>query len=62
MFNKYDKDELTVEELNKDIIYTINYDDVKNAISELKKELIEKNEASELFGREKDDSSSLPPS
>ncbi|MDB5263581.1 MAG: putative DNA-binding protein in cluster with Type restriction-modification system [Adhaeribacter sp.] len=56
LLDKYDKDELTVEELNKEIIYTINYEDVKNAIAELKKELIAKNEASELFGREKDDS------
>lgn len=57
LLNKYDKDELTVDELNKDIIYTINYDDVKNAISEFKKELMNKNEASELFGKEKDDCS-----
>lgn len=42
--------------LNKDLIYVINYDDVKNAIQQLKSDLIAKGEASDLFGNEKDDS------
>lgn len=56
LLDKYDKDELSSENLNKDLIYIINYDDVKNAIEQLKKELIAKGEASDLFGNEKDDS------
>ena len=45
-----------MEGLNEDVIYTINYDDVKKAIQELKKSLIQKGEASEIFGNEKDNS------
>lgn len=56
LLDKYDKDELSSENLNKDLIYVINYDDVKNAIQQLKSSLISKGEASELFGNEKDDS------
>lgn len=56
LLDKYDKDELSSENLNKDLIYVINYDDVKNAIQQLKSSLIAKGEASELFGNEKDDS------
>ncbi len=56
LLDKYDKDELSSENLNKDVIYVINYDDVKNAIQQLKSDLITKKEASHLFGNEKDDS------
>jgi death-on-curing family protein len=56
LLDKYDKDELSSENLNKDLIYVINYDDVKNAIQQLKSSLISKGEASELFGNKKDDS------
>lgn len=56
LLNKYDKDELSSENLNKDVIYMINYEDVKQAIQKLKSDLINKGEASELFGNEKDDS------
>lgn len=56
LLNKYDTDDLKLDNLNSDIIYTINYKDVKGAIEELKKNLIEKGEASELFGNEKDKS------
>ncbi len=56
LLDRYDRDELLTEDLNRDLIYSINYDDVINAIAELKKELIARKEASELFGREKDDS------
>jgi hypothetical protein len=33
LLNRYDKDELLVDELNKGIIYSINYEDVINAVS-----------------------------
>lgn len=56
LLDKYDKDELSSEDLNKDLIYVINYDDVKKAIRKLKTDLIAKGEASHLFGNEKDDS------
>lgn len=56
LLEKYDKDNLSTENLNKNVIYTINYDDVKKAIKEFKLNLVEKGEASELFGNEKDDS------
>ena len=54
LLEKYDKDELSSENLNKDLIYVISYDDVKNAIEQLKNSLIAKGEASDLFGNEKD--------
>jgi len=56
LLEKYDKDELSSENLNKEVIYTINYDDVKEAIQQLKSDLISKGEASHLFGNEKDNS------
>lgn len=56
LLDKYDKDELSSENLNKDLIYVINYDDVRDAILQLKSSLIAKGEAGDLFGNEKDDS------
>jgi len=56
LLEKYDKDNLSSENLNKDVIYVINYEDVKKAIQSFKTELIEKGEASELFGNERDES------
>lgn len=56
LLEKYDKDSLSSENLNKDVIYIINYDDVKKAIQKLKLDLVEKGEASNLFGNERDES------
>lgn len=56
LLNKYDTDDLTLNDLNNRIIYFINYSDVKDAIGQLKKNLQNKGEASELFGNEKDKS------
>lgn len=56
LLDKYDKNELSSENLNKDVIYVIKYADVKEAIQQLKSDLIAKGEASDLFGNEKDDS------
>lgn len=56
LLNKYDKDELTSDNLNTEIVYVTNYEDVKQAIQKLKSDLITKGETSELFGNEKDDS------
>lgn len=56
LLNRFDTEQLSTENLNKELIYTINYDDVKKAIIELKKSLMQKGEASEIFGNEKDKS------
>lgn len=56
LLNKYDTEELSMDGLSDDVIYIINYRDVKEAIKELKRSLIEKGEASNVFGNEKDDS------
>jgi hypothetical protein len=55
LLEKYDKDNLSSENLNKDVIQIINYDDVKKAIQRLKSDLVRKGEASDLFGNERDD-------
>lgn len=56
LLNKYDTEDLSIDNLNDNIIYVINHTDVKRAIKELKEELMSKGEASQLFGNEKDDS------
>src|SRR5690606_28677743 len=56
LLERYDKDELSSDNLKKDVIYIINYTDVKNVIGKLKSDLLKKGEASNLFGNEKDDS------
>lgn len=45
-----------MDNLSKDIIYKINYQEVKSAIDNLKINLIKKGEASDLFGNKKDKS------
>lgn len=56
LLNKYDSETLSIDGLNTEVQYIINIKDVKNAIKEFKKALIEKGEASEMFGNEKDKS------
>ncbi len=56
LLNKYDSEELSTDGLSEEIIYTVSYEDVKKAIQGLKASLMEKGEASEMFGNEKDDS------
>lgn len=56
LLNKYDTEELSMEGLNEDVIFIINYHDVKKAIQKLKNSLIQKGEATEIFGNEKDES------
>lgn len=56
LLEKYDKDSLSSEDLSKDVIYVINYEDVKKAIQSFKSDLLKKGEASDLFGKEKDES------
>jgi death-on-curing family protein len=56
LLNQFDSNNLSVERLDEKITYEIKYKEAVAAIVELKKQLIKKKEASELFGREKDDS------
>ncbi|MDW8332293.1 MAG: virulence protein RhuM/Fic/DOC family protein [Cyclobacteriaceae bacterium] len=56
LLNQYDRRSLKTDKLNENITYEISYSEAKAAIAELKKQLITKNEATELFGKEKDES------
>jgi len=54
LLNRFDSNNLTTEKLNEKITYEIKYEEAKAAIAELKKQLMAKKEATELFGKEKD--------
>ena len=54
--NKFDSNNLPLEKLNEHITYEIKYEEADAAITELKKQLIAKNEATNLFGNQKDKS------
>lgn len=56
LLNQYDSNSLKTEKLNANITYEIQYKEAKEAISELKKQLIAKKEATNFFGNEKDSS------
>ncbi len=56
LLDRYDTDNLSIDNLNGNIIYVINQKEVRQAIMGLKGRLIEKGEANDLFGLEKDDS------
>lgn len=56
LLNQYDSHNLPTENLNENITYEIQYNEAIAAIAELKRQLIAKKEAAELFGNEKDDS------
>lgn len=56
LLNQYDSNSIASEKLNENITYEIKYPEAKNAIAELKKQLIAKKEATDLFGNEKDNS------
>lgn len=56
LLNQYDTDDLSTNNLERELNYIINYEDVKKAIEKLKITLIKKGEASDLFGNEKDES------
>jgi death-on-curing family protein len=53
LLNQFDSDTLPDEKLNENITYEIEYGEAIKAIDELKKLLIKKKEASELFGKER---------
>jgi len=54
LLNQYDSQTLPSGALNENVTYEIQYQEAKEAISELKKQLISRREATELFGKEKD--------
>ena len=56
LLNQYDSHSVQVGRLSENITYEIQYDEAKEAIAELKKQLIAKKEATELFRNEKDES------
>ena len=56
LLNQYDSHNVNPRNLNENVTYEIEYNAAKTAIAELKKQLIAKKEATELFGKEKDES------
>lgn len=56
LLNQYDSNAIETHKLNRDITYEIQYKEAKQAITELKKQLMAKKEATALFGNEKDQS------
>jgi death-on-curing family protein len=56
LLNQFDSQNLQTNYLNENITYELEYEEARAAIAELKKQLIQKKEASELFGNQKDDS------
>lgn len=56
LLNQYDRNNLQAGRLRENITYEIEYDEAKSAVTELRKQLIAKKEATELFGNEKDES------
>jgi death-on-curing family protein len=56
LLNQFDSNNLIDSGLENNIIYEINYEEASLAINKLKLHLISKNEATNLFGNQKDDS------
>ena len=56
LLNQFDSNNLPSDKLNENITYEIKYTEAVLAIAELKRQLVQKKEASELFGNQKDES------
>ena len=56
LLNQFDSNSIPAAKLNENISYEIQYEEAKTAIAELKRQLIERKEATNLFGNEKDNS------
>jgi prophage maintenance system killer protein len=54
LLNQYDSHTVQTGKLSENITYEIQYDEAKAVITELKKQLMAKKEATQLFGNEKD--------
>lgn len=55
LLHQFDSHSIKTGKLSENITYNIKYDEAKDAISQLKKQLIANKEATDLFGNEKDD-------
>lgn len=55
LLNQFDSNSLQSHPSDKQLTYEINYNEAISAIQQLKNELISKQEASELFGRQRDE-------
>jgi prophage maintenance system killer protein len=53
LLQKYDEGTLETDRVHKHLAYALTYVDARNAIAELKKELLRKREAGDLFGMER---------
>jgi hypothetical protein len=56
LLNQYDSRAVKTGKLSENISYQIQYEEAISAIAELKKQLMARKEASNLFGNEKDES------
>lgn len=56
ILNQYDSNNLKIDNVNKNVTYELKYEEVLKEIKLLKDKLIELNEATTLFGNEKDNS------
>lgn len=56
LLNKYDSNSIELKNLDENITYEIEYDEAVYAIAQLKNQLINQNEATKLFGNQKDQS------
>ncbi len=52
LLNKYDHDELEIENVTKKSVYKLDYEKVTKSIAQFKKRLMAKGEASDIFGTE----------
>jgi death-on-curing family protein len=52
LLNKYDKDELKIENVTKKVLARLRYEKVKKSIEQFKERLIKTKQASPIFGRE----------
>ncbi len=55
LLNQFDSNSLKTEKLNENITYEIKFEEALKAIEELKRQLMQKKEATQLFGNRKDD-------
>jgi prophage maintenance system killer protein len=55
LLNKYDHDQLKIENTTKKVIFKLDYENITASIQQFKKRLIVKGEATSLFGKESGD-------
>ena len=56
LLNRFDSNKLDTNQLNENITYEIQHEEALAAITELKRQMIDRKEATQLFGNPKDDS------